>query len=787
MREKTDRANRLALGCLAIACAWLPLQAERINEAEARLIAGQFLSPTGTHAALLRSMPKSQAQERYADYYVFNQEGGEGFVIVAGDDSAYPILGYSHKGTIDYDHAPAQLQAWLDGYAQEIRYLRRQAPAATRADEEAAGYTPVQPLLGDIAWDQLEPYNGMTPCYVGTTHSATGCVATAMAQIMYYHRWPAQGTGSHYYTPVGWNTEIGADFSQSVYDWEAMLPQYDTNSPQQAKDAVALLMRDCGYAVNMVYGEQSGSNIEEWPVPLTVNFGYDPGIGLLKRQYYTQEEWDGIIRAEIDAGRPVFSTGFTESSGGHAYVFDGYDADGLIHVNWGWSGMANGYFRTSALTPATQGTGGSAGGFNYRQGIIIGIQPPTGTSEPHLQIVSSERMKETPSTGGQVEPVTLRLTGKVTNYGWQAVTVDFGFGVFDASDSLVLVAEADKAGVELAVEDYAIGLTASDVSFASLPDGQYELWPVARNTGGKQWSRVRDYNYKKKNRLNLTVQDGELTFETPDTYRLVASSLQSTALYRNTSARIAATLANEGGTEYNGGIRAALLDPTDGRLVDESAEYIQDILPDETKPVEIIATFTTDSGAYELVLLDEDSHQLCEPVGVELQEAPESAGVLQLDEALSFPDNGAVSPDSMALTARLTCTDGVFAGDLLIYLYDATGTTVVGSFDPQFVFAEAGESMSVRFTASFENGVPGTTYRAVLTQLAYGSAIPPADFSTCTFTLAGDASGLTAVSDATPADGTVYTLQGVPVRRDGSLEGLPAGIYIVNGTKQVVK
>ena len=784
-----DRANRLALGCLAIACAWLPLQAERINEAEARLIAEQFLSPTGTHAALLRSIPKSQAQERYADYYVFNQEGGEGFVIVAGDDSAYPILGYSHKGTIDYDQAPAQLQAWLDGYAQEIRYLRQHAHAATHTGEdEAAAYTPVQPLLGDIAWDQLEPYNGMTPCYVGTTHSATGCVATAMAQIMYYHRWPAQGTGSHYYTPVGWNTEIGADFSQSVYDWEAMLPQYDTNSPQQAKDAVALLMRDCGYAVNMVYGEQSGSNIEEWPVPLTVNFGYDPGIGLLKRQYYyTQEEWDGIIRAEIDAGRPVFSTGFTESSGGHAYVFDGYDADGLIHVNWGWSGMANGYFRTSALTPATQGTGGSAGGFNYRQGIIIGIQPPTGTSEPHLQIVSSERMKATPSTGGQVEPVTLRLTGKVTNYGWQPVTVDFGFGVFDASDSLMLVTEADKAGVELAAEDYVIGLTAESVSLASLPDGQYTLYPVAKNTDGTQWVKIRDYNYKKKNRLNLTVQDGQLSFLAPETYQLDADSLCSTELYRNTSARITATVANNGGTEYNGGIRAALLNPTNGQLVEESAEYIQDILPGDAASIELIATFTSPAGTYQLTLLDDDSQQLCEPIAAELQEAPESAGVLQLDEALSFPDNGAVSPDSMALTARLTCTDGVFAGDLLIYLYDATGTTVVGSFDPQFVFAEAGESLSVRFTASFENGVPGTTYRAVLTQLAYGSAIPPADFSTCTFTLAGEASGLTAVPGATPADGTVYTLQGVPVRRNGSLEGLPTGIYIMNGQKQIVK
>lgn len=764
---------------------WLPIQAERISEGEARQVAERFFND----ARLGSSHPTAKAgkAEQFADYYVFNRGQGEGFVIVAGDDEAQAILGYSHQGTLDYDQAPAQLKAWLDGYAQEIRWLREQTGTdfSGRQAGEQETFTPVQPLLGDIAWDQLEPYNGMTPCYVGTTHSATGCVATAMAQIMYYHRWPERGTGSHYYTPVGWNKEIGADFSQSVYDWEAMLPRYDADAPQEAKDAVALLMRDCGFAVNMVYGAQSGSFIEEWPVPLTTYFGYDPGIGLLKRQYYTQEEWDGIIRAEIDAGRPVFSTGFTENSGGHAYVFDGYDADGLVHVNWGWSGMANGYFRTSALTPATQGTGGSAGGFNYRQGIIVGIQPPTGDSEPYLQIVSSERLKATPATGAQAEPVTLRLTGKVTNYGWQAVTADFGIGVYDAEGTLLSVAEADKLAVSLEVEDYVIGLTAEDVSFATLPDGSYTLYPVAKNTDGTQWVRVRDYNYKKKNRLDLTVQGGQLSFLAPETYRLTADSLRSTELYRNTSARITAKVGNEGGMEYNGGIRAVLLDPADGRMVEESAEYIQNILPGDTEAVELIPAFSSPAGQYRLALLDDDSQQLCEPLAVELQEMPAEEGVLRMDEALSFPDNEAVHPDSMALTARLTCEAGVFAGDLIIYIYDESGTMVMGSFDPQFVFAKAGESLEVHFTASFENGVPGTTYQAVLTTLAYGQPLNPADHATCVFTLAGCTSGLPQVSPVAPADGTVYTLQGIPVRRNGSLEGLPPGLYILNGEKWI--
>ena len=780
------RICRLALGCLAMAGAWLPIQAERISEGEARQVAERFFND----ARLGSSHPTAKAgkAEQFADYYVFNRGQGEGFVIVAGDDEAQAILGYSHQGTLDYDQAPAQLKAWLDGYAQEMRWLREQTGTdfSGRQAGEQETFTPVQPLLGDIAWDQLEPYNGMTPCYVGTTHSATGCVATAMAQIMYYHRWPERGTGSHYYTPVGWNKEIGADFSQSVYDWDAMLPRYTADASQQSKDAVALLMRDCGIAVNMVYGAQSGSVIEEWPLPLTTYFSYDKGVGLLNRTYYTQNEWDAIIRAEIEAGRPVFSTGFTESSGGHAYVFDGYDADGLIHVNWGWSGMANGYFRTSALMPSIQGTGGSVGGFNYKQSILVGIQPPTESSEQYLQIVSSERMKAEPAACGQDEPVTLKLTGKVTNYGWQAVTVDFGIGVFDAAGTLLSVMETDKNALTLAVEDYIIGLSTENVSFSSLPDGQYEVRPVARNTGGTRWTMVRNFNYKKNNRLDLKVQEGQLLFSSPEAYRLEADSLYHTELYRNTAARIMATVANRGGLEYSGGIRAALLDVNGTSVMDESVECTQSILPGASASVEVIATFTVAAGTYKLTLLDDDSQQLCTPVEVTLQEMPEE-GVLQMDEALSFPDNEKVLPDSMALTARLTCTQGVFAGELVIYLYDASGTTMVGGFEPQFVFAQSGDKLSVHFTATFENGVPGTTYRAVLTDAAYGAAIQPADLATCTFTLAGDASGLPAIQGTVPADGVVYTLQGIPVRRDGSLEGLPAGLYIMNREIHIAK
>lgn len=168
------------------------------------------------------------------------------------------------------------------------------------------------------------------------------------------------------------NLEV--DLSGSHYQWDLMQPVYGEWDTQESRDAVALLMRDCGYAIDMDYGATSGAEPDTWPVPLMTYFGYDRALTNRRRENYSLAEWNHIIHTELQAGRPVFASGFA-SSGGHAFVIDGIDGIGLFHINWGWSSVSNGYFRTSALTPAIQGTGGADGGFNSHQTIITGIQP----------------------------------------------------------------------------------------------------------------------------------------------------------------------------------------------------------------------------------------------------------------------------------------------------------------------------------------------------------------------------------------------------------------------------
>ncbi|MGI6222431.1 MAG: C10 family peptidase [Prevotella sp.] len=775
----------ILLCCLPII---VPSWSHPIDRTQAQTIAHATLQSHGVTTFFPVSPSQCQihrgAQSGAADFYVFNNGDNGGFVIVSADDRTYSVLGYSTVGHLDLDHIPEALADMLTGYGEQIRYARSLPTDVSPSTAETSHYEAVSPLLGDIAWDQTWPYNLMTPCYVGTTHSATGCVATAMAQIMYYHRWPVQGQGSHSYIPYGSYSEVSTDFSAHHYDWDAMTPTYDSNSSEESCNAVAQLMFDCGVAVDMVYGESSGSTIDYWPSSLIRYFGYDGHLGQLHRNFYTQEDWDGIIRSEIAAGRPVFSTGFTESSGGHAYVFDGYDSDGLIHVNWGWSGMSNGYFRMSALTPPTQGTGGSAGGFNYRQGIIVGIQKPNATAEDWLEIVSSEKSKAKALQGQIADGPQVRLTGKITNYGWRADTVDLGFMVCD-SNGLQKINTAVKENVALDTNSYVIGIPYTTLDLSSLTDGNYRIYPSTRNAGGQQWSRIRDYSYQKPNWLKLTVSNGEWSIASPEGFNLTASIDSMTPIYQNINAQLKATLRNSGDMSYSGSVYAALLNPTDGVVTAKGDEYKFEVSGGDSTEVVMTPAFSASPGTYNLVLLDENSQQLNTPIAVEVKAAPTVSEELRMSRQLSFDDNDHVNPDSLALTAGLECVSGVFAKDVSIYIYNSEETQVVSSFNPQFVFLEEGQQKDVNFKGNFENAVEGQTYVARLINLTNSTYLEPMDMATCRFTIAtADAIREIATTDA-PTD--VFDLSGRKVGNTATLKDLPRGLYIVKGKKILVR
>ena len=309
--------------------------------------------------------------------YVYTYSGTEGFMLLPADDAAAPMLGYSREGTFSTDGAPESLRSWIGGYSSQIAKARKLdavpwQPAATRAGE----LPEIKPLL-TTTWDQRAPYNNLCP-EVNGRRSVTGCVATAMAQVMNYWKYPAVGTGSITYSPKEINRDLTMDFSEYPFDWENMADSYRKDYTAKQANAVSMLMRACGYSVQMNYTPyESGAYAYEIANALTTYFGYDKGVSRKERVNYSQNSWKELIHGELTNVGPVIYNGVS-TGGAHCFVCDGYDGKGYFHINWGWSGVSDGYFLLEELTPKEVGTGGHYGGYNMNQDAIIGITPPVG-------------------------------------------------------------------------------------------------------------------------------------------------------------------------------------------------------------------------------------------------------------------------------------------------------------------------------------------------------------------------------------------------------------------------
>lgn len=309
-------------------------------------------------------------------FYVFEHEGKSGFMIVSADDNAAPMLAYVDNAAFDPDDMPAALRYWLDEYADQMAFVSAQ-PSRTgqiigekrivAADSRQA----IAPIC-KTKWDQRNPYNDQCPMINGR-RAATGCAATAMAQVMKVHQWPEKGKGAVSYTTGDLNLYM--DFDEAEFAWDKMLDVYNTQSTTTSRDAVALLMKACGYSSYMKYSAvESGTVITFVGGALYNNFGYANSC-VLHRDVFTDSKWESIVYEELAAGRPVIYTGNDVNDAGHAFVCDGYDTEGLYHINWGWGGRYDGFFRLSALNPSGVGTGGGSGSYNYSQTMVINIAP----------------------------------------------------------------------------------------------------------------------------------------------------------------------------------------------------------------------------------------------------------------------------------------------------------------------------------------------------------------------------------------------------------------------------
>lgn len=348
---------------LLLALGYSPLQAKRITQWQAQQQAYSFWGKQMPQKAKAKSRTATTASPSDA-YYVFNNDAG-GFVIIAGDDAVTPVLGYTSTGSFDAENLPDGLKDLLKSYERQIAALGDSYQANQTATR--AAFTG-EKLLNTAKWNQMAPFNKYTP-----NNYVTGCVATAGAIVMKHHGYPAKGTGSHSYT---WNGKTLTANFELGYDWANMPAQYNGNDA--AFDGVARLMADLGVAVEMQYNKDgSGAYIGNLVTALQKYYGYSKLSHLMAIEDVGAEAWNGRLRDEIDANRPVlYAASDPNTGGGHAFVIDGYK-DESFSVNWGWGGYCDGFYKIGALNPESEGnpTGDK---YNVGQSAVFGMEPSGG-------------------------------------------------------------------------------------------------------------------------------------------------------------------------------------------------------------------------------------------------------------------------------------------------------------------------------------------------------------------------------------------------------------------------
>jgi len=307
-------------------------------------------------------------------FYVFSFEP-VGFVIVAADDAVTPVLGYSTESKFDFNSIPDNAKRWLLGYESQIKSIvnSRLDNSITKKEWTGIQTNRFSPNRGSVSpltatnWSQGKYYNTACPsddkAVNSDGHVYTGCVATAMAQIMKFHGYPVTGIGSHSYTHPTYGIQT-ANFGAATYNWVAMPLSVFSSSTEVAK-----LMYHCGVSVDMNYGvDGSGAQSSRVPTALVNYFGYSPTAEIKEMSDFTASGWIGLLKSELDGSRPMYYAG-DDGESGHAFVCDGYDAANQFHFNWGWGGSANGYFAIGSLNPSLENT------YNQGNEVVVRIKP----------------------------------------------------------------------------------------------------------------------------------------------------------------------------------------------------------------------------------------------------------------------------------------------------------------------------------------------------------------------------------------------------------------------------
>lgn len=763
--------KKVHLTLLSLALAASPAWARQLSPSEALEAAGVAESNIGA-----KMMQGAQLKLAYTatiedinTCYIFNRGLGNGFMVLAADDVVTPIIGYSEQGRIDPDNMPFAFKGYLEEIGREIAWAARN-PQAVMPKAPILDEPSIEPICKTL-WDQDAPYNDMCPVVNGST-SVTGCAATAMAQVMKVQNWPITGSGSNSYSwtinSVTYN--VSSDFSAHTYDWANMLDSYNSSATTTQRNAVALLMLDCGVAINMSYSPSASAAVSMTAVPAFYKyFGYGGTTHMAYRATYYLADWNQLIYDEIAAGRAVYLSG-QNSEGGHAFVCDGYDKDNFFHINWGWSGISNGYFLLTTLDPDQQGIGGTSAtdGYTGSSAAIIGLIPATSTTAviPNIACLGKWNVQSTSYT--RSSNITFGETGLFSNYSCGAVSGNLGVKLVNTSNNAVTYVTATSSISDLQPRYgyYTFRCSASDFPTS----GTYRVTPAFKNASDSQWYDVR-CSITGPEYLIAECSSDAVSFST-DTGTVTGTDLQVMGEIYSGLTSIIHVKVSTTMKEYMGSLTPSLATGTTSKYFGTSQSV--DICQGEELDLTFITSFKSSSAnpyptAGEYNLLIRSANGIIAQVPVTVKDNP---GKLAYDTP-TFKQIGSDSSFSIQSKAPSISTDAgiqatipVTSGYFLDYVSLAicnSGSTVFSQSTPQFVSSLAGDVV-LNFGPEIYDGLnANTAYACLLTGQINGKINSIATRSPIWFKI--DNSGVQSIEvDANgQPTGQYFNLLGIPV------------------------
>lgn len=736
------------------------------------------------HAPALKAASRSLVYSAQADelerLYVFESKADKSFVVLSADDTVEPLLAYSDGNDIDFDNLPDNLRYWLDEYARQIAYAAKVGNGPARVFVQRPS---VEPKITTL-WDQLEPFNSMTPEHQGFP-TPTGCVATAMSQIMNWHKWPVKPTGQKSFQSH-WIGNLSIDYDKITFEWDKMLDRYYKTSPQENINAVATLMMATGYAAEMEYHRSSsGAAGYKAAIGLFTHFGYNKSMSLENREWYDGTEWDNLVYAELTENGPVYYQG-TGNGGGHAFVCDGYDSEtGLFHFNWGWTGSGNGYYRLSALNPDVQGTGGNSLGYNYTQDIIRGLRKadPTADEQPVLTVTPGKGVVTPFETAQLGSPITLK--GYETTDGFKnssLVTIkDFEFGARIHNEATGQDIDVCSTNGKIDFEPY---YKINIIRFTlpvSLPEGEYTITPIWRSGEQGKWNEMR-FSPQTRNYVPMLVEGTTATFGFGIAEGVIDVTLTEMPDFFTTNGEftLKGSMSSVGTKDFTGLLCAVFVGlDKNGELqvIDQGAAERVDLEPGKTIEFEYTSRPVNgklvDGDQFGIVIGNANTGELVSPI-YKIKVGNRYGNLEMSTYNYSIASSSFLDPENVNVTATVKVVSGEYEGPLAIGFAKKREPFAAERFTiSEPMFFTAGDEKEITFKGTLDDVNAGTLYYAHLMRHdADGNWITVSQYP-ITVVVAKSYSGIENVDVENAAQPAYYDIYGLKVDNP-----TPGNVYI---------